>query len=56
LENYASGEKIKKRYWQFAQKHHPVESSELVCQHRKTHKRFYFATIAVDKEFNTVIK
>ena len=30
LENYASGEQIKKRYWQLARKYHPdrVESTE----------------------------
>ena len=55
LENYASGEKLKKRYWQLAHKHHPVESSEPVCQHRKIHKCFYFATMAVDNEFNRFI-
>ena len=55
MENYASDENIKKRYWQLAQKHHPVESSELVCQHRKTHKHFYFATMAVANELNRFI-
>jgi hypothetical protein len=54
LENYASGEKLKKRYWQLAQKYHPVESAEFVYQHQKTHKRFYFATMALDHDLYTV--
>ena len=55
LENYASDEKLKKSYWQLARNYHPVESSELVCQQQKTHKHFYFATMAVDNEFNRFI-
>lgn len=31
------------------------ESSELVCQRQKTHKRFYSATIVVDHDFNRFI-
>jgi DnaJ-class molecular chaperone len=100
LENYASGEQIKRRYWQLARKYHPdrsdstdtenqyfvlsttaynflrddqkrlsyehllrrkeeagirFDSSELVCQRQKTHKRFYSATMAVDHDFNRFI-
>ena len=100
LENYASGEQIKKRYWQLARKYHPdrtestekekqhfvlstaaynflrddkkrhsyeqllkrkqekkmrFESSELVCQRQKTHKRFYSASMTVDHDFNRLV-
>ena len=42
LENYASGEQIKKRYWQLARKYHPdrVESTEEETQ------RFVLSTAA----------
>ena len=42
LENYASGEQIKKRYWQLARKYHPdrVESTEAETQ------RFVLSTAA----------
>lgn len=100
LENYASGEQIKKSYWQLARKYHPdrtdatdkekqyfvlstaaynflrddqkrqsyeqllkrkeatkihFNSSELVCQRQKTHKRFYSARMAVDHDFNRFV-
>ena len=42
LENYASGEQIKKRYWQLARKYHPdrAESTE------KEKQRFILSTAA----------
>ena len=36
LDNYASGEKFKKRYWQLARKYHPVESSAIVFKPENT--------------------
>jgi hypothetical protein len=55
LDNYASGEKLEKRNWQLAQKYNPVESSEIVYQHQKIHKRFYSAIMVVDHDFNPFI-